>query len=111
MDEGPLTGCFYRIWSVVRITGLWPFACKGRSQLPATLASCPLCAAQHVDVRHALSECPGTLSWRNQGNHDDVTLLRFLHAPEPASIRFVGGCLRYVMMQDIARVDSGSESL
>ena len=109
MDEGPLTWCYYRIWSVVRITGLWPLACIGRPELPATLASCPLCAAQHVDVRHALVECPGTLSWRSQGNRGNDTLLMSLQSQEPAAIRFVGGCLHFVMIQ--ALESSESESL
>ena len=112
-DEGPLTWCFYRIWALVRITGQWPFTCIGGTTLDATIPACPYCAVTHADVRHALVECPGTLSWRRQCA--GAPLLHILGVASEVHIRFVGGCLRQVMLQcaslpttDIVNSDSDS---
>ena len=62
VDWGADTWTYYKIWSVVKAFGRWPFLVLGCGELPRTLPHCPCCGAADADVVHLLMACPATRS-------------------------------------------------
>jgi hypothetical protein len=99
----PLTWRFYRIWSIVRLTGMWPAFLYNLPQALPTLPQCPACGTYDVSVRHTLTLCsesivkflslPAELQSIRQLFHCDVT-----DASHALRVEYVGFTVHKVLV-------------
>lgn len=61
MDPEGVRLSWYRIWSLVRISGRWPLPVLVRAPVEATVDRCAACGEAAVTVLHALVHCPHTM--------------------------------------------------
>ena len=55
---------WFRIWSLISISGLWPLCVFGAPDMPLQFESCSLCGTQSTEVYHVVT-CPGTQDFFN----------------------------------------------
>ena len=101
-----------KLWTYVRLTGLWPVCMFTDCRAVVKLEACPLCDEQNVPVKHALHSCPGTVALfrssrlaanlsRNIG--EDCFLHMLFHSTTSASVdvtrvSYVGEVMKLVVL-------------
>ena len=74
---------WFRIWSLISISGLWPLCVFGTPDMPLQFESCSLCGTQSIEVHHVVT-CPGTQDFFNSFRCDMLFFCRKIkHRHDP----------------------------